>query len=136
MNLTTERWSEIAGHLDYDTDVYRPEGEGWNGPWRRVSHDTLRRPVGMDITWRPDSDDEVRIEVPSVEEPKDGSRIEFTYGSDVYGAWRDDRDSVKTGWRSDQGWCLYGESVPCSWAVMWLRFGESLGDAVQLERVR
>lgn len=139
MNLTTELWSEIASHLGYGDAVYNPTDDAAWFLLRSRDGDTLTRtPEARHHVelWRPKGEEKVRIEVPPVEEPPDGSRIEFAYGSDLYGAWRDDEDSVKTGWRADQGWCLYGESVPCSWAVMWLRFGESLRGAVRLEVVR
>lgn len=59
-------------------------------------------------------------------EPPDGSRIEFTHDTDVYGAWRNDSSSVAAGWPADHGWCLYGDDVPRTWAEMWETYGESL----------
>lgn len=129
---TAERWCDIADHLDHGTDVWILDDPD-NLTWRRTGTGTLRSVGGPIRVWLPEPEDEVRITTPPIPEPPDLARIEFIHGSDVYGAWRDDEDSVKTGWRADQGWCLYGESVPCSWAVMWLRFGESLRGAVRLE---
>jgi hypothetical protein len=62
-------------------------------------------------------------------EPPDGTRIEFEWHSDVYGAWRDDDSSVEAGYEPSVGWCIYPESVPMTWADMIGHFGE---DALRL----
>lgn len=71
-----------------------------------------------------------------VPEPPDWTRIEFTSNTDVYAAWRSDASSVAAGWRGGDGgevWCLYGESVPRTWAWMIAMFGaDALRDAVRL----
>lgn len=71
----------------------------------------------------------------SIPEPPDGTRIEFEYGTDVYAAWRDDESSFRAGWRGGDGgevWCLYGHSVPVTWAKMCEDFGDALLTAVRL----
>ncbi len=134
MSLTTELWCDIVEHLDYDTDVqiaHDPDGL----TWRRHGHAALR-PAGTMQTWWPEAEDEIRIAVSPIPEPPDGTRIEFTHGGQGRAAWRDNGGATRKGWRADQGWHLPAEAVPCSWAVMWLRFGESLRDAVRLEKAR
>lgn len=71
----------------------------------------------------------------TIPEPPDGTRIEFEYGTDVYAAWRDDDSSARAGYPiGDAGevWCLYGESVPKTWAQMVDEFGDALTTAVRL----
>lgn len=54
-------------------------------------------------------------------EPPDKTRLEFECGTDVYAAWRDDEASRIAGWPSGGGgrvWCLYGHTVPVTWAKL------------------
>ncbi len=60
----------------------------------------------------------------SVPEPPDGSRIEFVYHTDPYAAWRDDQSSVRAGWSATEGWCLFGQTVPVSWATLCEMFAD------------
>lgn len=72
----------------------------------------------------------------SLPELPDGTRIEFEHWCDVEAAWRNDRSSERAGWPTGDGgkvWCVYGETVPITWAEMIDRFGEdSLRLAVRL----
>jgi hypothetical protein len=72
-------------------------------------------------------------------EPPDGTRIEFESGTDLHAAHRDDASSRRAGWRSgDAGevWCLYGSSVPVTWAQLVADYGEeALRHAVRLTPV-
>lgn len=71
----------------------------------------------------------------TIPEPPDGTRIEFTHDTDVYAAWRSDAASKAAGWTPGDGgevWCLYGETVPRTWATMLEWFGDSLRHAVVL----
>jgi len=68
-------------------------------------------------------------------EPPDGTRLEFEHWTDVYAIWRDDESSRVAEWKTGDGgwvWCLYGQSVPTTWAEMWEMFGESLETAIRL----
>lgn len=65
-------------------------------------------------------------------EPPDGSRIEFTYNTDVYAAWSDSASSIAAGYSAEERWCLYGMSVPCTWAKMVEDFGDCLNHLVAL----
>jgi hypothetical protein len=68
-------------------------------------------------------------------EPPDGTRIEFEHATDVYAAWRDDASSKEAGWTYGDGgevWCLYGGSVPWTWAELCRGFPGSLETAVRL----
>lgn len=74
-----------------------------------------------------------------IPEPPDGTRLEWTYYDDRYAAWRDDLDAEKSGWKNGDGgevWCLYGSSMPWTWAQLVADFGESLRDATRLVPVR
>lgn len=128
-------WSDVWHHLDPDMGllIYDADGTAWlrshGSAWRDGLYMSCE---GERTTWTPDDGDPVWIDPPAVPEPPDGSRIEFEHNTDVYAAWRDDACSVKAGWRADEGWCLFGSSVPRSWAIMWLEFGESLRTLVRL----
>ncbi len=129
-DLAQEHWCDVNDYLDHDIPVYDDHGVAWlRKPRSRSLH---RVTADRQSLWDPDSDDIVYLDAPPIPEPPDGARIEFNYGTDRYAAWRNDASSVEAGWRPNQGWCLYGQTVPCSWAVMWLQFGESLRDAVRL----
>jgi hypothetical protein len=50
-------------------------------------------------------------------------------------AWREDESSARAGWTAGDGgevWCLYGQSVPMTWAQICADFGDSLATAVRL----
>lgn len=132
MNLT---WADIRHYLNPDTPVIDEHGVTWHCT-DDIRRDTLcRRVNGKLVVWRPDSDDPLTIPVPPIPEPPDGSRIEFEYGTDRFAAWRDDEESVKADWPAGDGgwvWCVYPETVPKPWSLMWLMFGESLRSAIRL----
>jgi hypothetical protein len=137
MTLTRLAWSEVQYHLDDDTVIHDAHGV----PWRRNPagsswHNALvRADDGSGDIWSPDDQEMVYLDPPGVPEPPDGTRIEFEHHTDVYAAWRDDASSAQAGYTVGDGgevWCLYGSSVPRSWPVMWLEFGESLRTAVRL----
>lgn len=69
-------------------------------------------------------------------EPPDGTRIEFEAGTDVYGAWRDDRQSAIAGYPAGDGgevWCVYGETVPRTWTALVAEYGEDvIASAIRL----
>lgn len=68
-------------------------------------------------------------------EPPDGTRLEFEFWTDIYAVWRDDDSSRRAGWPTGAGgrtWCIYGQSVPMTWAELWEMFGEALLTAVRL----
>lgn len=136
MASTVERWQDICHLLNTDTDVHRNDGT----VWRRTDgngRDSLYRWNGNPTEdriefWNPDRNDEVRIVATVLPEPPDGSRIEFVCDTDLYGARRNDASSAAAGWRPDQGWLLYGETIPQSWTALWMRFGDALNGAVLL----
>lgn len=140
MIRTRLAWSNVRHYLDILTDVYDADGTAW----RRTNgthHETLYRWVGErpeergQLSWYLHDDTPVWLDPPPIPEWPDGTRIEFEHQTDVYAAWRDDESSVRAGWTAGDGgdvWCLFGNSVPRSWAVMWLEFGESLRTAVRL----
>ncbi len=69
----------------------------------------------------------------SLPEPPDGTRIEFEAATDLEAAWRDDASTARAGWPEDHGWCVYGRSVPMTWAEMLEEFGyHALKYAVRL----
>lgn len=133
----TLTWSDIRHHLDHDTLVRDAAGRVWKrtpgaGLWRRA---LCRRDDQELVWWTPEDDDRIILDPPGVPEPPDGTRLEFEHQTDVYAAWRDDESSARAGWTAGDGgdvWCLYGQTVPVKWAVMWLEFGDSLRTAVRL----
>lgn len=132
-------WSAVCRNHDPSDPltIYDADGTAWScGPGGGAWRNSLIRQNGNDSdTWTPDDDETVWIDSPAVPEPPDGTRIEFEHNTDVYAAWRDDESSGSAGWATGDGgvtWCLYGQSVPVSWAVMWLMFGDSLRTLVRL----
>ncbi len=130
-------WSDAWHHHDPhdDLNIYDRAGVAWKrdqggSAWRKAL--TRWMPNGGRQQWTPEDDEPVWIDAPPIPEPPDGARIEFEHNTDVYAAWRDDASSVKAGWAADHGWCLFGSSVPRTWAIMWLEFGESLRTMVRL----
>jgi hypothetical protein len=124
-------WRQVWQHAGRDITVYDEDGNPWTwdhhgDPWRNAMSDQVGE------CWTPDDKDPVWIDLLPLPEPPDGTRIEFEHHTDVYAAWRDDDSSVRAGYNSDEGWCLFGSTVPRSWAVMWLEFGNSLATAVRL----
>lgn len=67
-----------------------------------------------------------------IPEPPDGSRIEFTYATDRYAAWRDTESTVLAGWPADMSWCVYPASVGHTWWCMQRTFGPALEGAILL----
>lgn len=132
------RWFEVRPHIEAGVAVVDAHGVTWRRTEKsRVSLYRIDG-EGNERTWVPYDSDEVTVP-PPLPEPPDGTRIEFEHGTDVYAAHRDDASSAQAGWSSGNGgyvWCLYGESVPKPWAIMWLEFGDSLRTAVRLVPVR
>ena len=133
-------YSTLWRHLDparrllvYDA---AEDGTAWLRSEGSAGRDSLYiSSLGERTTWTPQDDDPVWIDPPGVPEPPDLTRIEFEHHTDMYAAWRDDASSAQAGWTAGDGgevWCLFGSSVPRSWAVMWLEFGDSLRTAVRL----
>lgn len=139
MNRIKLTWSTVYCHAEPAgfPIVYDSAGAAWcENPVRGALRAALIRQNGDGSeTWTPGGDEYVWIDPPPLSEPPDGTRIEFEYGTDVYGAWRDDKASAEAGYEVGDGgevWCLFGSSVPRSWVVMWLEFGDSLATAVRL----
>lgn len=138
MNRIKVDWSTVWRHLDVgrELNVYDANGTAWRrnafgSAWREALFRS--GPDGIE-TWTPEDDEPVWID-PPLPEPPDGTRIEFEHHTDVYAAWRDDDSSARAGYPVGDGgevWCLHGQTVPRSWAVMWLEFGDSLRTAVRL----
>ncbi len=128
-------WSEIRQYMDAvrQLPLYDADGVGWRQNalpfgWRRQ----LLKAGDDETYWNPLPEDLIWIDPPPIPEPPDGTRIEFEHHTDVYAAWRDDDCSAYAGYPPGQGWCMFGSTVPRSWTIMWLEFGESLILAVRL----
>ena len=90
-----------------------------------------------DKRWWHDADCAAEVALAALlQEPPDGTRIEFEHCTDVYAMWRDDDSSRRAGYVFGDGgetWCLYGHTVPRSWTQMLAEFGPaSLRLAVRL----
>jgi hypothetical protein len=133
-------WSTIRHYLNTETDVYDADGTTWRRTNGTQSSTLYRwtgdpRDNGGMESWRLRGDTVVYLDPPPLAEPPDGTRIEFEHHTDVYAAWRDDASSAQAGYAVGDGgevWCLFGSTVPRSWAIMWLEFGDSLRTAVRL----
>ncbi len=124
-------WSRVKHLLTNGVKVYGATGEAWTWTGRHNGRTLIRG----HHDWTPLDDTPVRMEMPPIPEPPDGTRLEWVHGTDRYAAWRDDASSVEAGWRAGDGgevWCLYPSSVPITWLEMWLMFGDSLRGEVRL----
>lgn len=123
---------EIRRHLGSpDIDVTDVAGL----VWRRTSGSGgLHRldDNGKVQLWTPDDGDIICLPEPPLAEPPDGTRMEFAHYTNVYGAHRDDASSREAGYSADCGWLLYGETIPCTWPMLYAQFGDSLRTAVRL----
>lgn len=130
-------WSDISEYVR-EAGVAVTDGAGVE--WRSTDgHRSLfRRVDGEIVLWSPDDDDVALLSRSPIPEPPDGTRFEFEHWTDVYAAWRCDDSSTRAGWVAGDGgfvWCLYGETVPKTWDMMWAAFGDSLRFAVRLAPV-
>jgi hypothetical protein len=137
MTRTQLAWSDIWHHHDPADPliIYDAAGTAWCRKPGGGRDALIRQNTNDTDTWTPNDDDPVWIDAPPIPEPLDGTRIEFEHHTDVYAAWRDDASSAQAGYAVGDGgevWCLFGSTVPCSWPIMWLEFGESLRTAVRL----
>jgi hypothetical protein len=130
------RWADVRHHIGPGLNIYDDYGNTWR--YLPGGGTAMLYRLGDILPadgWRPIANDSVWIDPPAVPEPPDGTRIEFEHHTDVYAARRDDDSSARAGYQVGDGgevWCLFGNTVPRSWAVMWLEFGESLRTAVRL----
>lgn len=62
---------------------------------------------------------------PAVSDPFPNKvRIEFeTPGHDLHAAWKDVEASLDAGWKASESWCVYGETIPKTWAWLCKQYG-------------
>lgn len=128
-------WSDVRSVLDWGVNVYDINGIAYCRSAKTGPNTLLRADGTGTLFWHLKADTPVWVDPPPLPEPPDGTRIEFEHATDVYAAWRDDASSGQAGYPVGDGgevWCLYGSTVPRTWMVMWLEFGDSLATAVRL----